>query len=284
MIDIVAKNLKEIRKKRGLTQPDLAEGICTQAMVSNFEKGGSTPTGITLFEFAKKLNVDINYFFNNSIEIKPENEEVKKLIRRFILHRDYESINYIVRNELEKKTFKNLEDRQFLIWHRGICEYYLEKNSVKSLETLNMALNMTHPKIEEQELSIMNSIAIIYFEKKAYQDSLAWYKKIQKTCETGIKVDSLIQIKILFGFSRTLTYLEDYTEALDNCLKAIEKCIKEETLYLLGELLFQAGRISIFLEKFIDAERYLNKAEALFELEKNDDFIKIIQKQRLKLI
>ena len=83
MGNAIGNKLKQLRKQRGFTQKELANGICTQAMISNFEKGDSSPSSLVLFQLAERLQVDINDFFANN-SIKEENNtstlNIKKLI------------------------------------------------------------------------------------------------------------------------------------------------------------------------------------------------------------
>lgn len=272
--------LKELRKLKGLSQKDLSDGVCTQAMISNFEKGESIPSSTTLYKISQKLGVDMNYFFNlKSGEIENENEEVKALIRKFTRQHDYKSIRYIVTNELMKEQFNSSEDKQFLLWHDGICDYYLNKDSEKALEKLFNALNLNTKNLN-QELSIKNSIAIIYFETKQYEKSLDIYNECMEN-KNGI--NKLTEIRIIYGCSRTLTQLGSYEEAILHCKKAVNICISEESLYLLGELLFQIARNLIFLEKLNEAQLYLNQAQVIFEVQNNHSYINIVEKLRLEI-
>lgn len=59
----IGNRLKQLRKQQGFTQQELAKGICTQAMISNFESGESSPSSTVLFQLAERLQVDINAFF-----------------------------------------------------------------------------------------------------------------------------------------------------------------------------------------------------------------------------
>ncbi|WP_233637871.1 helix-turn-helix transcriptional regulator [Carnobacterium maltaromaticum] len=59
-----------IKKKRlvgGLTQAELAEGICTQATISNLESKGSLPTTSILLKITDKLNIEFNEIYEYSL-------------------------------------------------------------------------------------------------------------------------------------------------------------------------------------------------------------------------
>ncbi|MBL0385908.1 helix-turn-helix domain-containing protein [Tumebacillus sp. ITR2] len=57
--------IKELREIRGLTQGDLARGLCTASMISQVETGKARPSLDLLTEVAKRLKVDVNFFFEN---------------------------------------------------------------------------------------------------------------------------------------------------------------------------------------------------------------------------
>ncbi|WP_146551446.1 helix-turn-helix domain-containing protein [Rummeliibacillus sp. SL167] len=285
MIENISKNLKEIRVKRGYTQAQLAKDICTQAMISNFEKGESVPSSTVLFQLAKKLNLDINYFFYGEQEQSKytkyinNNAKTKELIRKLVRKKDYESIYYIIKNEKDRNNFSSFEDEQFLLWHEAISEYYLFNTGNKSIQKLeNIVKNIKNKEIYTiQDISIMNSIAIMYFEIKEYDLSLKKYKECIFAYEKLNSPDALLEIRILYGFSRTLSALEKIEEAILNCKKAIRLCVAQESLYLLGELYFQLGRNSSILKKLDESKEFFNKAEVIFEIQGKDEFLDIIR-------
>ncbi|WP_139994836.1 helix-turn-helix domain-containing protein [Kurthia sp. Dielmo] len=284
MTQNISKRLKEIRVKRGYTQAQLAKDICTQAMISNFEKGESVPSSIVLFQLAEKLNLDINYFFYGELEQSKNtkyinnNSEAKELIRKLVRKKDYESINYIIKNERDRKNFNSFEDEQFLLWHEAISEYYLFNTGNKAIQKLESIVKDTQNKETHtiQDISIMNSIAIMYFEIKEYDLSLKKYEECIFAYKKLNSKDALLEIRILYGFSRTLSALEKIEEAILNCKKAIRLCVNQESLYLLGELYFQLGRNSSILKKLDESKEFFNKAEVIFGIQGKDEFLDII--------
>jgi len=83
------RRLKELRKKRGLSQKELAAAIGVhQFQISKYETGTYFPTVGNVIEIAKTLHVGIAELFG---EIVPEEAEVKnlRLLSRF---RDLETL------------------------------------------------------------------------------------------------------------------------------------------------------------------------------------------------
>lgn len=267
----------------GYTQAQLAKGICTQAMISNFEKGGSSPSSVVMHQIAEKLGVPIENFFHD-VHSTPvqSNSEIEKLVRKLIHQRDYESVSYIIANELNNKNTLSPTERRFLKWNEGICIYHLERNKEKSIRILQESLPLEDAVKDILDIEIMSSLAVVYFEIKDYDTSLHYYNLCIDNFEQN-HVDDRLKIKILYGKSRTLGYKEDYKDALLYCQQAIKLCLENETLYFLGELLFQAARLSILEKAFVNAEVYIRQATSIFELQGEIDFIRITEQLKKKL-
>jgi transcriptional regulator with XRE-family HTH domain len=281
----IATKLKHIRKKRGLTQAELAKGICTQAMISNFEKGESVPTSIVLFELSKKLHVDINYFFENEANTTKANsstseefKKAKKIIEKLRKQRDYEALSYIVTSELNKNVdLGHALDTQYLLWHKGISDYYSKKDLDFALKTLFQSWNLIDKDNIDpnQQLSITNTIAMLYFQENMYEESLHWYTKNLHLIEDE-NLTPQVKIKVYYGFARSFSYLKNFTDALSYAKKAFDLCIRFETLYLLGDVLFLLGRISLLQKNYLLSEQYLNYSKTIFLLEEKEEYIQII--------
>lgn len=99
----VGKEIKDLRLGIGMSQKELCEGICTQAQISKIESGKVYPYADTLYLIAKKLGVDVNYFFD--IASAPRLDYVQEVIRfsrKLVRYKEYEEVMRIVNVE-EKK-------------------------------------------------------------------------------------------------------------------------------------------------------------------------------------
>jgi transcriptional regulator with XRE-family HTH domain len=119
---VIGKKIKELRKVVGLTQGELAEGICTQALVSRIEKGDIYPSATALFQISVKLGVDVNYFFEIGTTPRLDYvQEVEKQLKTLRVNRKFEDMMDLVRAEEKNPLFyKDNEKTQLLYWHKGI--------------------------------------------------------------------------------------------------------------------------------------------------------------------
>ena len=284
----IGKKIKQLRKQKGFTQQQLSAGICTQALVSMFESDETIPSSVVLYKMAKRLEVDINYFFDEftpSSQFYSKGNNVFSVIRQLVHNFDYYSANIIVEHELTKmKNLTNYE-KAFYYWHKGIFEWELHQNKEAAISYLDDALKLATDD-GELTVSILNSKAVIYFGNKDYANALDTHLQCLPFFENNKVEHSLVYRKVLFGLSRTYVYSGYLDEAYETCEKGIKLTLKDESTYLLGELLFQKGKILKRKEFVTEALLAFNQAKVLFQLNQNADYEKICDKniQALKTV
>jgi transcriptional regulator with XRE-family HTH domain len=273
----LGKTIKSLRKDKGMTQQQLAAGICTQALISMFESDETIPSSIVMYKIAQKLEVDMNYFFPTakpSEQIYAKGNELFTVVRKLVHNHEYHAAHVIINNELEKTANTLAYDLSFLYWHKGICTWELEKNREEAFRLYALALE--HAKNNEELIvSIKNSMAIIHFNEQEYDEALTLYEQCLPYFDNQSVEKGILYRKIMIGLSRTYSYAERFNEALVAVEQAIATNIKEESLYLLGELLFQKGRIYMQTDEENLAIKAFSQAKVLFQLDGNYDYEKI---------
>jgi transcriptional regulator with XRE-family HTH domain len=277
----LGKMIKNLRKEVGLTQKELSAGICTQAQISNIEKGELNISSIMLYNICKKLGVEMDYFFDLSSTPKEKRvESVKDLIRKLIGKRDYQSIAYIINKEKENKELQSIEDKQFLQWHEGICDYYVNNDSNAAITKIENAIKLTNSlgdNYSEREIQMLNSIAIILTEIRNFEEAIKNYKLALQSLDRLDKLyDRNIKPRILYGMSKCLTDMKRFKESLHCCKLGRQICLDNQTLYLLGEFIYQIGRNYISLSNKRTGISYLEQAVSLFKIQENYKFAEII--------
>ncbi|UOY94534.1 helix-turn-helix transcriptional regulator [Ectobacillus sp. JY-23] len=272
--------IKDVRKALGYTQKELVEGICSQAQLSKIESGKENPSSVTLYKIAKKLGIDINYFFN--VAQSPQLEYMKNIkaeMRKQVRNRNYGEVAALIKREKDKQIFQDIDSQQFFLWHEGVCVYYLERNEEKAISFLKTALRMTSRTphfATEREIEILNSIGIIYNETKKYEESIETYTKALQLIHTEHEESYKVKIRVLYGLSKSLTAIQKFTESVDYIDLGIKECLKQETLYLFGELHYQQGVNWHHLNEKERAVQFMQKAATIFELQQNYTFSEFV--------
>jgi tetratricopeptide (TPR) repeat protein len=231
---------------------------------------------------SKRLGIDVDTIFELTTNSRMDYMlEFKRTVRELVRGKKYEALFVMIESEKNNPIFiKNPYNKQFLLWHKGICMFYLKNDPTLALGTLHEALKLTLSTdryFNEREMEIMNSLAIIHFEIGNYKKAVDTYNKILNSIRYPAQIyDNKIKIRIYYNLAKALTRLKKYKSSNDVCYKAISICINSEYFYLLGELYYHIG-YNYFLES--NKERYLDhfkKAISIFELTEKKEYINLI--------
>lgn len=279
----VGSVINELRIKQNLTREELAKDICETNALSDYERSITSPTIDELALFADKLKVDLPYFFTTKNEpIYNYIETIKLLINKYKRTRNYDSIYEIVQKEMATAPEKSISFYQFLKWHEGISFFYLYNDKQKAIELLNEAIQITMGKrviLHQQEIEVLNSIGIIHFKTKNYEEAITIFNEALEFIENipHVNQEGTIIVKIIHGLAQTLTELHYYQESLNYTLKGINICNSIESLYLYAELHLLTGKNLVHLQQPEEGLHYIKQSKNIFSLQKNEEFVQIAE-------
>ncbi|MGE7609406.1 helix-turn-helix domain-containing protein [Peribacillus frigoritolerans] len=279
----VGSVINELRIKQNLTREELAKDICEPNALSDYERSITSPTIDELALFADKLKVDLPYFFTTKNEpIYNYIETIKLLINKYKRTRNYEAIYEIVQKEMATAPEKSISFYQFLKWHEGISFFYLYNDKQKAIKLLNEAMQITMGKrviLHQQEIEVLNSIGIIHFKSKNYEEAITIFNEALEFIENipHVNQEGTIIVKIIHGLAQTLTELHYYQESLNYTLKGINICNSIESLYLYAELHLLTGKNLVHLQQPEEGLHYIKQSKNIFSLQKNEEFVQIAE-------
>ncbi|VOF78826.1 transcriptional regulator [Streptococcus pneumoniae] len=257
LMNTLAEKFRLKRKELRLSQQTLAEGICEQSQISKIERGHFIPSADLLFKLSQRLEVPLDYFFNEQIEIKSNLSNFKQLSARLLDDRNYDDLEYIYRIEIERSTFLTLEDRTYLEWIKAIIDFYqyeLQFEAISHLENILSKVAST----TLIYLKVLNTLSNFYSLVGREEDYEANYSHLIELYQTK----NLDHQEFLFGYIRVrynyahyLVSKEKYNEAIQEALETIELCKQRQTSYQLAPLLILVGNAGA---KFLDREQVKN--------------------------
>ncbi|WP_174735187.1 helix-turn-helix domain-containing protein [Mesobacillus harenae] len=280
--------LESLRVYKGLSVSELADGICSDEELVSFEREEKYPTLDQLYAIAERLKVEINYFFDiASTGTFNYAIAVTELVKKYKRERDYQAIFNIIQKEKDNPIFRHSYFKQYLLWHEGICIYYLHQERKKSLELLNESINMSNPSrtlLTEREIEILTSMAIIEKDSGELESAVNLFREALGNLENlPHLMDSRIRLRILYGLSQALSKLNKFEESLLYSNQGINNCIHDEVMYLFGELHYQSGLNYVNLGELENGREYLANSKFIFKLQKNNKFIKLVEYEMEKL-
>ncbi|MFS8189032.1 helix-turn-helix domain-containing protein [Rossellomorea marisflavi] len=268
----IGKKINELRKEMTLTQGELAEGICTQASISLIEKGELDPNATILYQIAKKLGVDVNYFFHiGSTPRLDYIEEVKKQLRALRINYKFEGLKEMIRSEEKNPLFYNDPHiMQYMLWHKSIYSFEVEKDYPKAVSIIEEALAlMPNQKraYTELELELFMSLGGYEHRSNRYEQAIDYFNKVEiALCEKKrIVSDKTIQSRLYYHLARAHTRLGHYVQSISLANKGIQWNIQYEQLYLMPVLHYQIAYNYELMNQFEKALEYLDYSLQLFE-------------------
>lgn len=265
MMSILAEKFRSKRKELKLSQKELCEGICGQSQLSKIERGTFMPSADMLFQFAQRLDVPLDYFFNEHIEIKSNLTNFKQLATRLLEDRNYKDLEYLYQLEQEKAKKLSSEDKAYLNWVKAIIDFYQYDN--KKIAISNLENNLLV--LSQQSmvyLKILNTLSNFYSLVGRDED----YEKNYQILRQAYNNKDFQHQEYLFGYIRIRYNHAHYliakgrnSEAIQEALETIDICKKWQTTYQLAPLLIAVGNAG---EKFLSVEErkayYLEAKEA----------------------
>ncbi|CAM3772527.1 helix-turn-helix domain-containing protein [Mesobacillus zeae] len=265
----IGKQLKMLRKEKNLTQKQLAVGICSQAFISQLEKGFIIPSSDILYKLSKRLGVDVHYFHETDDQYL---DEVIGHIRYCLRIGDYQNLQETLDNE-KTIILKTKENEQLYYWLQGICSYYLNNDLNKSIKLFNDALNVFYNNESQytlREVEILNSMANVFSDDKNFTVAEKYYLKclklLKQITHDDSKSNKIVNVRILYNYSKLLYRTNKLEKSLSYIEQGILICNKIDSNYLLAELIFQKSLVYYYLSKYELSYQAMRDSLVLFQV------------------
>jgi len=262
--------LKDIRISKGISQEQLAQGLCTQSLISKIEKGDVSPS-IEIFEnLIKKLGIDANFLMGYFRNPRYEYEEwLKGEIELLLTTYDFEVLYKNINLHKNNVLFKNEIMQQFFNYCEAIISYYKKNDFKRSLNHLLNSLEKSvtvEPFVSEFEVRIKMGMGIIYNEEgkkwndgRCYERAKECYREAYKAFKELIVVtDKSIIIKLYYNYARLLYDTGNYLIAIFLFNEALNIAAELKSLVAVPELYLYLGLSFIKLRQVSKALHYFD--------------------------
>ncbi|HFU5394405.1 TPA: helix-turn-helix domain-containing protein [Enterococcus faecium] len=271
MIKVDGALLKEYRKKKGLTQVQLAEGICEQATVSNIENKNMSPGINILSALCKKLNVEIS-----DILVETEEDKIRKKTN------EIQSLNSVSKYQESYKILQTIDQEKVsnsdllnqILFYQGLLDHLYAKKPDAALFYFNQVLEQT-TETDIHHLQAAANVAMIYLSKGELDFAKVYVERTLKILsETDF--DNLMVCIVYYDIATYYRKIEDYDKAIQLCEKGIEYNKKHKSTYALEYLLYEIASCHKQLGEDDYLERYMD-AKKIARFNGNDYAVKVIE-------
>lgn len=220
--------IKERRLELGITQEELADGICAVTTLSRIENGERVPSKNHFEMLIQRLGVSDIVFYTyvdrNTLYLHELKFKIRDLIAQG-LHK--EALELL--NDYSSKTDMSLRfEKQFVSLYRTLLD--IDSISLNErLNKLNEAVSLTCPRYNDgfipnllsyEEIIALNNIAVCYRQMGDYDKAISILSHIEKHYESGIvNREECIktQTMVLYNLSKCYGLAGKYDECIDVC-------------------------------------------------------------------
>lgn len=261
------------RKKLGLSQSELAEGICTQATLSRFENNGQVPTLKILLKLCERLDLSLGDLFPKVQKKDSEVNEKMDRVEFYLITSEYEHAQEI----LESITSESIEDEIISLRYyylKGFLAFYLEKSIIDVRFIFdNILLQEETPETKIFHLLAYVGVGMIYSQENENEKAEFYFNKvlseiyelpIEKIEDTWRILHILYQCGVFYSKINELSS----SDALLNY--AITICSDNHVTYYLARAAIQLAKNAIEAKK--DREviyELMNDARAYSKINRN---------------
>ncbi|MDE7049773.1 MAG: helix-turn-helix domain-containing protein [Lactobacillus sp.] len=262
-----------IRKKLGLSQTELCNGICTQSTLSKFENNGRIPSLKILSNLCNRMNINIADVMNIQ-----SNKGISHTLFEAdfaVIHLDFPKVSQILSN-INKDELMRQKDILHYYYLRGLLALHLDHAETDALYYFNSILNTNLSKQNKiYHLLALKGCSQVYDLQHDVYKARHYYDIILSSLSSVQLEDtnSLLQfLSILCNGGEFYGRSKDYKQS-DKLLKmGYDLCQKRHVIYFAGRILYQLAQNNI-AENGTDQEtaQYLNDSAAFARL--NNDHV-----------
>ncbi|MFD1484499.1 helix-turn-helix domain-containing protein [Lacticaseibacillus baoqingensis] len=233
---ILGDRVRHYRKLKGMSQAELAKGICTQATISLIEKRNKVPSMNILVRLVERLGVAMADIV---VENRDKTQVVLAKVEQLVRHSDFTQAEQAL-NGISIDKLTGGDDKKRYYYFKGMIELFAQHAPDEAIYYFGRVLNPLVTR-ERDLLAIMATLGLglAYAEKKA-QDRARVYIDQALGLLKGMPLKEAkyldVELTIYWHTARIYYELGDYQDVLKHVGDGIDVAVTHDSLFLLDEL------------------------------------------------
>ena len=252
--------LKQIRRKRGLSQTALAEGICTQATISLMEKQNRLPKMDILTAICERLNIQPDQIVEN--EVSSVNDTFNQIID-VLTDQEYDLAKQLI-SKISIKSLNSDFDKQRYYYLLGMVQISQDQidDAIFNFELVLTQFATTSANIY---LAMTTAgMALAYLKRDDHERAVRLTDRAVKLIDNKKLIGGLHQwASINCQIAELYWRLGEPEKALASAQRGIQLCRDRDSLFILDQLYLYVGRAYIAMGEKKKAKQALEVAKSL---------------------
>ncbi|ARU63673.1 hypothetical protein CBW65_23615 [Tumebacillus avium] len=274
----LGQRIRELRLRKGMTQIELAKGICTASMISQIESDRARPSYKMLVGLANRLEVALEHLLKE-VDLEMEYTSKYKLAMGMMRAKEYGTAVSLLESLLQVEQHRIAKENLML----ELVRCHLGLGNVEEAESgLNLLHQMVNNGVDDHLLVLvllyLGKVGMLKseFQIALYHTNRAWDElRKQEEIDPDVQAKILLQLAALHEtIGKAAEAVKYYEEAL--LLNQGKGEDRGRTYLRLAELCDRAKRFEL-------AEEYAGKACRLFEEGANQEDRQEVQRRLILL-
>lgn len=275
--------IKEKRLEKGLKQSELADGICTQATISNLENKSGMPNLPILVAIGNRLGIAFSELSDYTLTTTNYTVAIFNQVKQLCATYRHKEAHDVLVKEIDIKLLEKNEERKKYYYYLGLTELIANKNFKDAYYYFNLVL------VDKSDLNVSlidvlatNGIGIAYVLESELEKALTYYEKalnqLEKLIENfGEILDSADITTVYFNSAKFYSQIENYEKAVDLCNLGITIQQMNHTNSELDRLFYEKAFNLVKIGEMKEAEKFYFHAASVASLNGNDVVVKAIK-------
>lgn len=261
--------IRQLRIEKGLTQEQLAEGICSPVTISRIENGTQQPSSRVLELLMDRLGDDLFHTLGTTVlqtDIREARNREEEIIH-FIASGNIKEAENLLLEANEDAVSIPVRQQRTKYMEALLCQQNEENKNLTEIQNLlEEALLLTKPHFDKmdfrntiltfQEMQIINFLSVVLWEQAEYRQAIRISFELSEAIER--KRSSMPEQRQLYVcvLTNQLQFLESerrYEEAYEICIKAEQICKETDYMSMFPEILFSKAKLMFFTGKYAES-------------------------------
>ncbi|KEO85121.1 helix-turn-helix domain-containing protein [Tumebacillus flagellatus] len=280
-METFGQRLRILRMKKGLTQTQLAEGICTPSMLSQVEGDKARPSYHILTKLAEKLEIPVDELIGN-LEMNMVLVSEYKLAKGILASGEYAAALPLIKNVIERNNGKL--DFFMIRYDYGFCLLQLHQLQ-EAEETFQLLLDYANSNQGSPVMAVrvLHMLGQVELKRKRYQIAEHYLSKGLAQLEAYEIRDVHLQCSLLLALGEVQQKAGGLKQAVATLQRAVPLFEEREDLQGLGALYMKLAKSSHEDGEYEQAADFAQRATWCYEAV-NDREEKVVLELRLAVI
>ncbi|WP_172844393.1 helix-turn-helix domain-containing protein [Tumebacillus algifaecis] len=274
----LGQRIRELRFSKGMTQIELAKGLCTPSMVSQVESDRARPSYKVLVSIAARLDVPLEHLLNG-VSFDLENSSKYKLAKSMVQAKEYKTAIPLLDDLLDCMAYRI--PKESLLLELVLCHLEL-RNIVEAESKLNQLYQLANNSQNDRLLAVvLLQLGKLAALKCDYPIALFHTNRAWEELQTIEEIDTDLQAKV----TMQLASLHERVGKVAEAGKFYERALllHQHNAEERGKTYLRLAEVYDRQKKYEQAQEYAMKATVLLEEQSTNEHRQEMQRRLFML-